>query len=54
MNSSRQMIAMNLTIILKMTSFRRILAMVKAFNLSANGQEKSIVGSVICEMSVIP
>lgn len=48
MNSNRHMMAINFTIILKMTSLRRILAKVKAFNLSANGHEKSTDGKVSC------
>lgn len=54
MNSNRQMTAMNLTIILKMTSLRSILARVKAFSLSANGHEKSMEGRESCTDSDIP
>lgn len=47
MKSNKQIMAMNLTIILKSTNFSKIFARVKAFNFKANGQERSILGNSI-------
>jgi len=44
MKSSKQITAINFTIILKITNFNRIFAMVNAFNLRASGNPRSILG----------